>query len=123
MSSIQAQLSYVQLYLNNVLFITKMYEQFRQSEYNIIIIEETFYLKSKDGLYIKKCVNTNNNDSLIFDILKIVKYIDDKNDIVELILSPNIMFNKDELDTPYGSTRSQIIRVIAQYYFNKKNVN
>lgn len=111
-------MSIIQLYLNNIVFVTKMYELYRKDKTSeIIIIEEKFYIKLHDGLFIKDCL-TNRQGYLIFDILNIVKYIDDKNDITELILKPSIIINSLKSGPSYADYT--IIRDIAQYYFNKK---
>ena len=108
----------VQLYLNNILFITKMWEQYGQPNTNIIIIEEKIYLKI--GQQIRECINTNHQEGLIYHILKLIKYIDDGKDVVDLILNPGKIIDKGLLSSPMGSQQSLIIGYIAQYYFNKK---
>ena len=110
----------VQLYLNNILFITKMWEQYGPPNTNIIILEEKIYLKHVHN--IKECINILYGEphGIIHDILRFVKYIDDGNDIVDLIENPNKIIDKNLWESRNGENRRIMIKSIAQYYFNKK---
>jgi hypothetical protein len=75
----------IQTYLSNVLLINKIYTIFDLDYSNIIIIDNQLYYKNKYNK-ISKCDTSHEAQGLLYDILYIIKHIDDGYDIIDLYL-------------------------------------
>ena len=75
----------IQTYLSNIILINKIYIIFDLDYSHIIIIDNQLYYKNKYDK-ISKCDTSHEPQGMLYDILYIIKHINDGNHIIDLYL-------------------------------------